>query len=37
MTLETSANIMGSGMDFIVEGRSYMFIMKRKGPRIDFG
>jgi hypothetical protein len=35
MTLVSSANIMGSDKLFIVGGRSFMYIMKSKGPRID--
>jgi hypothetical protein len=34
MTLMSSANIMGSVKVFIVGGRSFMYIMKNKGPRI---
>jgi hypothetical protein len=35
MTLVSSANIMGSDKVFIVGGRSFMYIMKSKSPRID--
>jgi hypothetical protein len=35
MTLVSSANIMGFAKVFIVGGRSFIYIMKRKGPRID--
>jgi hypothetical protein len=35
MTLVSSANIMGFAKVFIVGGRSFMYIMKSKGPRID--
>jgi hypothetical protein len=35
LTLVSSANIMGSVKVFIVGGRSFMYIMKSKGPRID--
>jgi hypothetical protein len=35
MTLVSSANIMGSVKVFIVGGRSFIYIMKSKGPRID--
>jgi hypothetical protein len=35
MTLLSSANIMGSVKVFIVGGRSFMYIMKSKGHRID--
>jgi hypothetical protein len=34
MTLGLSANIMGSDKVFIVEGRSFMYIMESMGPRI---
>jgi hypothetical protein len=34
VTLVSSAN-MGSDKVFIVEGRSFTYIMKSKGPRID--
>ena len=34
MTLVSSAN-MGSDKEFIPRGRSFMFIMNSKGPRID--
>jgi hypothetical protein len=34
MTLVSSAN-MGSVKVFIVGGKSFMYIMKSKGPRID--
>jgi hypothetical protein len=35
MTLVSSANIMGFAKVFIVGGRSFMYIMKSKGLRID--
>jgi hypothetical protein len=35
MTLVSSANIMGSDKEFIVGGRSFMYIMKSKGRRIN--
>jgi hypothetical protein len=35
MTLVSSAYIMGSVKVFIVGGRSFMYIMKSKGPTID--
>jgi hypothetical protein len=35
MTLVSSANIMGSDEIFIVGGRSFIYIMKSKGPRVD--
>jgi hypothetical protein len=35
MALVSSANIMGSVKVFIVGGRSFIYSMKRKGPRID--
>jgi hypothetical protein len=35
MTLVSTANIMGSDTVFIVTGRSFMYIMKSKGPRTD--
>jgi hypothetical protein len=35
MTLESSANIVGLAKVFIVGGRSFMYIMKSKDPRID--
>jgi hypothetical protein len=35
ITLVLSANIMGFAKVFIVGGRSFMYIMKSKGPRID--
>jgi hypothetical protein len=34
-TLVSSANIMGFDKLFIVRGRSFMYIIKSKGPRID--
>jgi hypothetical protein len=34
-TLVSSANIMGFDMLFIVGGRSFMYIINSKGPRID--
>jgi hypothetical protein len=34
-TLVSSANIMGFDKLFIVGGRSLMYIIKSKGPRID--
>jgi hypothetical protein len=34
MTLVTLVSIMGSEI-FIVEWRAFIYIMKRKGPRID--
>jgi hypothetical protein len=34
-TLVSSANIMGCDKLFIVGGRSFMYIIKSKGPRID--
>jgi hypothetical protein len=36
MTLEISANIVGSDKIFIVGGRLSVYIMKSKGPGIDF-
>jgi hypothetical protein len=33
--LVSSANKMGSGKVFIVVGRSFVYIMKSKGPKID--
>jgi hypothetical protein len=35
MTLVSSANIVGSDRVLIVGRRSFMYIMKSKGPRID--
>jgi hypothetical protein len=35
MALVSSANIMGSVKVFIVGGRSFIYSMKREGPRID--
>jgi hypothetical protein len=35
MTLVSSANIMGIAKVFIVGGRSFIQIMKSKGPKID--
>jgi hypothetical protein len=35
MTLVTSVIIMGSDEIFIVGGKSFTYIMKNKGPRID--
>jgi hypothetical protein len=35
MTLVSSVNVVGSDQVLIVEGRSFMFIMKSKGPKID--
>jgi hypothetical protein len=35
MTLVSSVNIMGSVKVFFVGGRSFMHIVKSKGPRID--
>jgi hypothetical protein len=35
ITLVISVNITASYMVLIVEGRSFMYIMKSKGPRID--
>jgi hypothetical protein len=35
MTLVSSANIMSSVKVFIAGGRSFMYIMKSKGSRID--
>jgi hypothetical protein len=34
MTLVSSANIMGTDKLFIVGGRSFIWIMKSKGPKI---
>jgi hypothetical protein len=35
MMLVLSANIIGTGKVFIVEGRSFTLVTKSKGPRID--
>jgi hypothetical protein len=35
MTLVSSANIMGTDKVFNVGGKSFMWIMKSKGPKID--
>jgi hypothetical protein len=35
MTLVLSANIIGTGKVFIVEGKSFTLVTKSKGPRID--
>jgi hypothetical protein len=35
ITLVSSANKMGSGKAFIVRGRSFIYIMKSKDPKID--
>jgi hypothetical protein len=35
ITLMSSANKMGSNEEFIVGGRSFICIMKSKGPKID--
>jgi hypothetical protein len=36
MTFVSSANIMGSVKVLVVGGRSFMYILKSKGPSIDF-
>jgi hypothetical protein len=35
MTLVSSANNIGSGIEFILSGRSFICIMNNRGPRID--
>jgi hypothetical protein len=35
ITLVSSANKMVSDKVFIIEGRSFIYIMKSKGPKID--
>ena len=35
MTLVSSANNIGSDTEFILRGRSFIYIMNKRGPRID--
>ena len=35
MMLESSANNISSDTEFILRGRSFIYIMNNKGPRID--
>ena len=35
MTLVPSANNTGSDTEFILRGRSFMYIMNKRGPGID--
>ena len=35
MTLLSSANNIGSDTEFILRGRSFMYTMNNRGPRID--
>ena len=35
MTLVSSANSIGSDTEFVLRGRSFIYIMNNRGPRID--
>jgi hypothetical protein len=35
MTLMSSANNIGSDIEFVLRGRSFIYIMNNRGPRID--
>jgi hypothetical protein len=36
MTLVSSANNIGCGIEFIVRGRSFIYIMNNRGTKIDW-
>jgi hypothetical protein len=35
MTLESSANNMGSDMEFIIRGQAFIYIINNRGHKID--